>query len=225
MMIFAGVTTAMMIVLLPETYAPVILLKKKKKLRKEDPVGSKDIYAEHEKQDWSIMAVIHRTIFRPFYMLVLEPILVMVTIYLSIVYGLLFGRKHSYFTFLRVLYLTSTNIPVFEAFPVIFIVRRGFTIAQDSLIFIGVGIGTTIGAVIFYYTSSHYPELIKKWKGFPPPENRLFGAMIGSPILVIGIFWLGWTGQYASIPWYVPALSTIFIGIGISLIFMSFLVR
>jgi len=47
--------------------------------------------------------------------------------------------------------------------------------------------------------------------------------MIGSPILVIGIFWLGWTGQYANIPWYVPALSTIILGAGISLIFMSFL--
>ena len=49
--------------------------------------------------------------------------------------------------------------------------------------------------------------------------------MIGSPTLVIGIFLLGWTGQYPSIPWYVPAISTIFIGAGIGLIFMSFLVR
>ena len=84
-----------MIVLLPETYAPVILLKKKNKLSKEDPIGSKDLYAEHEKQDWSITAIIRRTIFRPFHMLVLEPILVMITIYFSIVYGLLFGRKPS----------------------------------------------------------------------------------------------------------------------------------
>jgi MFS transporter, DHA1 family, multidrug resistance protein len=225
MMIFAGVCTTIMIVLLPETYAPVILLNKTNKLRKEDPIGSKDLYAEHEKQDWSINAVIHRTIFRPFHMLALEPILVMVTIYLSVVYGLLFGCKRSYFL-LSVLYnLIWTNISVFEAFPIIFIDGRGFTIAQDGLVFIGVGIGTTIGAVISYYTSAHYAELTKKWKGFPPPENRLFGAMIGSPILVVGIFWLGWTGQYANIPWYVPALSTTFLGAGISLIFMSFLVR
>ena len=86
-----------MIVLFPETYAPVILLKKKDKLSEEDPVGSKDLYTEHEKQDWSIAAVIHRTIFRPFHMLALEPILVMITIYFSTVYGLLFGRKHSSF--------------------------------------------------------------------------------------------------------------------------------
>ena len=225
MIIFAGVCTIVVIVFLPETYAPVILLRKKNKLRKEDPVGSKDLYAEHEKQDWSIAAVIHRTIYRPFHMLALEPILVLITIYLSVVYGLLYGRKRpSYLPF--VFYnLTWTNIAVFEAFPIIFIEKRDFTITQDGLVFIGVGIGTSIAAVINHLTTAHYPELIEKWKGFPPPENRLFGAMIGSPVLVIGIFWLGWTGQYTNIPWYVPALSTIFLGAGIGLIFMSFLVR
>lgn len=90
--------------------------------------------------------------------------------------------------------------------------------------FIGIGIGTSIGSLINVWTTAHYPALIKKWKGFPPPEERLFGAMIGGPCLVIGIFWLGWTGQYPSIPWYVPGISTIFVGISISLIFMSFLV-
>ena len=46
-----------------------ILLKKKQRLNKEDLVGSKNLYAEHEKQDWSIMSVIHRTLSRPFHML------------------------------------------------------------------------------------------------------------------------------------------------------------
>lgn len=113
---------------------------------------------------------------------------------------------------------------VFEAFPVIFIGRHNFSIAQTGLIFIGVGIGTSLGSLINYFASAHYPQLIQKWRGFPPPEDRLYGAMLGSPVLVIGIFWLGWTGEYASVPWYVPAISTIFIGAGISLIFMSFLV-
>jgi MFS transporter, DHA1 family, multidrug resistance protein len=121
--------------------------------------------------------------------------------------------------------LTLTTVPVFQALPFIFIDKRGFTIAQNGLTFIGIGIGTSIGSIISYFGSIRYRKLIKKWRGFPPPELRLFGAMIGSPILVIGIFWLGWTGQYASIPWYVPALSTIFVGAGINLIFLSFLVR
>lgn len=114
---------------------------------------------------------------------------------------------------------------VFQAIPVIFITIKGFTISQTGLVFIGVGIGTTIGSAINVWASRRYPALIKKWKGFPPPENRLICAMIGSPILVVGCFWLGWTGQYESVPWYVPAISTIFVGVGISAIFMSFLVR
>ena len=137
-------------------------------------------------------------------MLAMEPILLLVTIYISIVYGLLYA--------------------LFETLPIIFVVRRGFTIGQNGLIFIGVGIGTTLGSLINMRLSAHYPALIKKWKGFPPPEQRLWGAMIGAPILVVAIFWLGWTGEYSSIPWYVPALSTILLGMGISLIFMSFLV-
>lgn len=118
---------------------------------------------------------------------------------------------------------THTPIPVFEAFPIIFIEKRGFTIAQDGLMFIGVGIGSTLGALLNFATSLHYPRLIKTWKGFPPAEERLYGAMIAGPCLVIGTFWLGWTGQYPSVPWYVPAISTVFIGMSVSLVFVSFL--
>lgn len=48
--------------------------------------------------------------------------------------------------------------------------------------------------------------------------------MIAGPVLVIGALWLGWTGNYASIPWYVPAMGSILIGMSIILIFISFLV-
>ncbi len=39
------------------------------------------------------MGLLKRTIFRPFHMLFMEPILILITIYLSVVYGLLYGRK------------------------------------------------------------------------------------------------------------------------------------
>lgn len=81
-----------------------------------------------------------------------------------------------------------------------------------------------LGAIIFSLTSSISPALVQKWRGYPPPEYRLYSAMIGSPILVVGCFWLGWTGHYSDIPWYVPAISTIPVGLGISSIFMSLLV-
>ena len=63
-------------------------------MRKADPIANKALYAEHEKQDWSIKGVVHRTLYRPFQMLFLEPILVLVTIYISVVYGVLYGCEY-----------------------------------------------------------------------------------------------------------------------------------
>lgn len=203
MMMFAGACTAIAVVFLPETNASVLLLKKVKRLRKEDPEHNAHLFAGHEMEDWSLKGIAQRTLYRPFKMLMLEPILVLVTVYISVVYAVLYA--------------------LFEAIPIIFIETRGFTIWENGLIFIGVGIGTTLGAVINILCSLHYPGLVRKWKGFPPPEERLYGAMIGAPCLIVGAFWLGWTGQYERIHWYVPAISTIFIGASISLIFMSFL--
>lgn len=203
MMIFAGVCTLLAFAFIPETYAPVILLQKAKRLRKANASEKDVIQSEHENQDWSFKGVIHRTLYRPFKMLALEPILLLVTIYLSIVYGVLYAQ--------------------FQAFPIIFVRTRGFSMSQNGLVFIGVGIGSTLGAIINLMLSRHYPQLIVRWKGFPPPEQRLFGAMIGGPLLAVGSFWMGWTGQYPSIPWYVPAIGTVILGAAISMIFMSFL--
>ncbi|KAK2462835.1 hypothetical protein APHAL10511_005147 [Amanita phalloides] len=203
MMIFAGACAVMTVIFVPETYAPVLLLRKAKRLRKADPARNANLYAEYEKQDWSFYGVLKRTLFRPFHMLAVEPILVLVTMYISVVYGLLYA--------------------LFEAIPVIFIFHRGFSIIQGGLIFIGVGIGTTLGALLNALFSKKYRVLNKKWKSYPPPEERLTGAMVGGILLVFSTFWLGWTGQYTVIPWYVPALSTIPLGAGISMIFMSFL--
>ncbi len=64
-----------------------------RRLRKADPVANNQFYADHERQDFSVKGILKRTVFRPFHMLFLEPILVFTTVYLSIVYGLLYARK------------------------------------------------------------------------------------------------------------------------------------
>lgn len=83
--------TTATVTLLPETYAPVLLLWKVKRLRKEDPQGNKDLYAQREKADFSFKGIVHQTVFRPFQMLFLEPILLLVTVYISLVYGVLYA--------------------------------------------------------------------------------------------------------------------------------------
>ena len=118
--------------------------------------------------------------------------------------------------------------------------KRNFSVDHLGLIYIGkfrasvgcsdlipfqaVSVGILIGAVIFVWLSRDMGELVKKWKGFPPPEGRLTGGIIAGPLMVIGCFWLGWTGEYSYIPWYVPMLSTVLIGCAVNLMFASFLV-
>jgi hypothetical protein len=58
--------------------------------------------------------------------------------------------------------------------------------------------------------------------GNPVPEERLIPTMMGSVLFPIGLFWLGWTGNYPhAIPWIVPTLAGSFVGGGIILIFLS----
>jgi hypothetical protein len=107
----------------------------------------------------------------------------------------------------------------------IFTRTRHFSVSNDGLIFIGIGIGSTLATVINYWFLRRYPRLLKEWYGFPLAEERLYPAMVGGPVLVIGIFCLGWSGNYESVPWWVPGMSTILIGLAITLIFTSFIVR
>lgn len=193
----------LMTIFLPETYHPILLKQRAKRMRKENPEEHGDKYAELERADFSLHSIITRTLARPLVMLVVEPIMITVTIYLSVVYGLLYG--------------------LFSVIPIIFQQTRGFNPGESGLVFIGVGLGTTIGAAVSVWTQRGYPELLRKWHGHPPPEHRLFGAMLAGPFLIVGIFWLGWTGNYPSIHWAVPAVATIFIGMSFTLVFISFL--
>lgn len=92
MAFFALLCTSLTIVFLPETYAPVLHKWKAQRLRKEDPEKNKDLYAESERGDWSAKGLFERTIKRPFVMLAVEPILLLITLYMSVVYGVLYAR-------------------------------------------------------------------------------------------------------------------------------------
>ncbi|KAF8466800.1 MFS polyamine transporter [Russula ochroleuca] len=201
LLISGGACTVFGFVFLPETYAPTLLARKARRLRKLDPVANKNIFAKGENKKWTLRELLCSTIIRPFTMIIFEPILLLVTLYMSLVYGIIYG--------------------LFEAYPLIFIEKRGLTIPQTGLVFIGIGIGAVLAVAVNWYFLRPYPRLLREWRGFPPPENRLPPSMIAGPVLVIGTLWLGWTGNYASIPWYVPAMGSILVGMSIILVFIS----
>ncbi|CAH7688562.1 major facilitator superfamily domain-containing protein [Phakopsora pachyrhizi] len=199
MMIFGAICFILALFFLPETFSPVLLSKKAKSLRLSS--GNQSFYAIHDKADFSAKSILRRTILRPIEMTCTEPILFMVNVYMAITYGLMYA--------------------LLKAVPVIWTQIRGFKHVQMGLIFFGITIGAAISAFINLYLIRPLKKLSEKWHGHPPCEFQLRGAMVAGPFLTIGIFWLGWTGAYAVIPWYVPAIATIFIGIAFNLLFIS----
>lgn len=68
-----------------QTFAPVLLVHRAKRLRSE--TGNAALYAKHEENTVNFKDIVNRYLLRPTKMLCLEPILALMTIYLSFVFG------------------------------------------------------------------------------------------------------------------------------------------
>ena len=138
-------------------------------------------------------------------MLVRDPITLCMCGFGAFVYGLLY------------LFLT--------AYPMVFQGVYGMNLGVGSLPYIGVIVGQLFGAVAIAGTQPWVLRKMERNEGVLMPEWRLPVAIPGAVAFSAGLFWLGWTGNSPSISWPVPAVSTIFIGLSIAIIFMSFNVR
>ena len=123
---FAGFCSLQIIFTIPETYAPIILLKKAKRLRKE--TGDPNYYASLEKAERvGIARRVNNVLGRPFAILIREPMLLAITIYMSFVYGCL--------------YL------LFEAYPIVFTEAHHFNAGVSGLMFLPLPVGGLIGVI------------------------------------------------------------------------------
>ncbi|OCF32686.1 polyamine transporter 1 [Kwoniella heveanensis BCC8398] len=198
--IFAGFCLAVIVFLVPETYAPKILAKKAKKLRKD--TQEQRWYAPLERADKSWKARINDILFKPFIILALEPMLMAVTLYMSFVYG--------------VVYL------LFEAYPFVFVINHGFNNLQEGLAFLGFFTGGFLCVVLFMTViEPRFQRHAKAVAPLPPkPEMRLELCVISGWSLVIAMFWFGWT-SYSSIHWISPVIAGGLIGVGTLGMFVS----
>ena len=84
----AGFVYAMMTLTVPETYAPTILSKRARRLRKE--TGDNSYVTEHEISRRPLSEELKVFILRPFQLLFMELIVFLISIYMSVLYGLLY---------------------------------------------------------------------------------------------------------------------------------------
>lgn len=194
-MAFAGVMW-ILVCLIPETYAPTILRKRAIRLRKE--TGNHKIMTEQEATPLSLSEVINIHMLRPVKFIFVEPTLLLVCVYVSLIYSMLYA--------------------FFFAYPVIFSKLYGFKDNLNGLMFIPILIGAIFGVSTTPFLESRYKKLCKVRK--PEPEDRLIGAMIGCPFPCIALFILGAT-SWKHIIWVGPASAGIAFGYGMVLVYYS----
>ncbi|XXG97321.1 hypothetical protein Hte_003617 [Hypoxylon texense] len=200
-LIFAGLTLVMLLAL-PETYAPVLLSRRAAKIRKADP--NAQVYAASDLESKDIKQLVTRVLTRPIRMIMTELIVTAVCLYLSLIYAIFYMS--------------------FQAFPIIFQDVYGLSPGVTGLCYLPIGLGAGIALPIFF----SYDHLLAnaQSRGAPWSKQEEFRrvplAAVGGPLFVISLFWLGWSAR-SDVSFVAPMLAGIPFGTGFILIFMALL--
>ncbi|KAK9236997.1 major facilitator superfamily domain-containing protein [Lipomyces kononenkoae] len=195
MMMWTGAMLGLILLFVPETYAPVLLRWKAKKLRQQ--TGKKQLYAPIENIERSVIGTVVFSCKRPFQLLFLEPMVFCLCLFTAILLG--------------IMYL------FFQAFPLVFENNHGFQKQLVGLTFMGLLTGCICGVLTEPFWKSLYHHLSVRY-GSGRPEFRLPQVMAGAIFTPIGIFWFAFT-TYKSVPYIVPIISALPFGLGIILVF------
>ena len=184
------------VVVMRETFAPVILERKTHRIRKL--TGDANLRSELA-NDLTPLTAILQAISRPAKMLILSPIVLLFALLMGLAYGLMY-----------LLYTTLSQ--VYEQ-------QYGFSIGTSGLAYLGAGIGTFIGlGIIMYYSDK---IAIKKSRGAEiKPEHRLPPLIYGYIPFPAGFLIFGWTAQF-HVHWIVPIIGNGLAGIGVMFVYVS----
>lgn len=200
MAIFTGVLWILGTLLIPETYAPVLLRKRARALQKANPGKIYKSAPEIASGPVKFNKVFGTALMRPWILLFREPIVLLLSIYLAIIYG--------------TLYLC------FAAFPIVYQEGRGWSPGIGGLAFLGVAVGMLIAIPYALWDNTRYKHVATAHNGFAPPETRLPMSIVGSIALPIGLFWFAWTNG-PSTHWIVSIAAGAPFGFGMILVFLG----
>jgi multidrug resistance protein len=199
MAIFTGVLWIFGTLVIPETYAPVILSRRAKALTVR--TGKLHVSSIEKRQGKvTPRAAFEKALSRPWALLFLEPIVLLISIYMAILYGTLYM--------------------LFGAFPIVFEIKRGWSQGIGGLAFAGVAVGMILGVIYSIFDNKRYSRVEERHGGEAPPEARLPPAAVGAIAIPIGMFWFAWT-NYPSIHWIVCIIASAPFGFGVVLVFLA----
>ncbi|OJJ83248.1 MFS transporter [Aspergillus glaucus CBS 516.65] len=197
-LILAGVAWFLITFTVPETYAPIILKRRAKKLRKAE--NDPTYVTEGELNALPMKEKLQIVFFRPFQLLFLEPIVLFIAIYMSVLYGLLYM--------------------FFVAYPIVYQEGKGWSAGSTGLMFIPLAIGVVMSAMCAPFVNKHYLHVSAQYNGKPPAEKRLIPMMLSCWLIPIGLFIFAWT-SYPNIHWFGPAIGGWPVGFGFIFLYNS----
>ncbi|TRX93256.1 hypothetical protein FHL15_005835 [Xylaria flabelliformis] len=188
----AGLQEVVTFIFMRETNATVLLRRKTTRLIKESgnhKLVPKAGTSEAPKQ------ILLKSIVRPAKMIVFSPIVLLISLYAGLLYGLIF--------------LLNTT------FPAVFEETYNFSTGVAGLAYLGLGLGFLSGLLVFSILSDRLLKLKKDATkdGITRPEERLILMKWIAPITPLGLFLYGWTAEY-HIHWIVPIIGTFIVGFG-----------
>lgn len=180
-----------------ETNHTVLLKRKIAKLAKEtgrtDYINAYD--AKKSPKALKKKAILLSGIARPFRMMCSSPILPMLALYMSFVFGLVY-----------LIFTTVTEV---------FIDVYHFSPELSGLAYLGVGVGFFCGMITVAKTSDKtIARLTAANDGVYNPEMRLAPLLFFAWFVPISFFWYGWT-VYFKVFWIVPILGLMPFGFGV----------
>ena len=150
-----------------ETYAPIILVGKAGELRRL--TKNWGIHAKQEEIEVDFNELLVNNFSRPIRLLVTEPIVLLVTIYMSFIYGLMY-------VFL-------------SAYPLVFQKVHGMNPGVGGLPFIGLIVGQLLGGSYILIVQPAYNRKLVANNNVPIPEWRLVPVIVGAFTFAGGLFW------------------------------------
>ncbi|KAJ5573482.1 uncharacterized protein N7459_007909 [Penicillium hispanicum] len=204
-LLWLGGFTAVIMLTIPETFAPIVLYNKAKQIRKAQIPGYEHVKAPIEDSDRTLVSIYKVALTRP-WIILFDPISLLCAIYMAVVYTLLYM--------------------LFSIYPIVFQEKRGWNAGVGELPLLGTIVGALIGSCVVLVDTRMRQNKIKrgeKTMADSTPEDRLPLAMIGGVGFAATMFWFAWSAEYNYVHWIVPTIAGCFLSSSMLLIFVSYL--
>ncbi|KIY62541.1 MFS general substrate transporter [Cylindrobasidium torrendii FP15055 ss-10] len=198
---FAGVCLAIVILLVPETYKPIILVRKARRIREE--TGDERYHAPMEITKKTAAEQLEIVLGRPYKMLTQEPMLITCTIYMSFVYGCL--------------YL------LFESYPIVFGKLHGFRAQGVGLAFLPILVGAVLASLVYvvFFDPMYQKAVVKHAPHVVPAEERLTMSLYTSFLFSLSLFLFGAT-SFPHVSFWAPLMFGGLFGFSVMGLYLSF---